>query len=462
MRQTGLNPHYALKGDLTTGAIPGLLVRMTVPMIWGLFALISLQLADMYFISRTGAEPLIAIGFTFPVTMIILSLAVAMGIATSSLVSRRIGEGDNNGARRMATHAIIIAGFAGLLITCIGIPSIDPLFRSMGADGNVLAGIRDFMTVCYAGSAFMTVLMVGNAALRATGDTKSPALILIGCAIINVILDPILIFGLAGMPPLGLWGAALANVISTALAACAGLYVLTWRQRLVVRAYCNFKSFGESLKKFLIIALPVGIANIMQPAVNTALTGMMARFGHEGVAAYGIAARVEAFVFIIIMALATGMGPIIGQNWGAGKMDRVRETLRAAFTFVIAWSLLVSLFLALFGQYVAQRFTSDPEVVRHAILYFWVVSSTYAFGNLVHGWASAFNAMGMPEKSFTMIAARLLVLTLPLAALGAHFYGTLGIYAGIAVANIICGAMTHILCWRIMRRHEQNLIQAVA
>jgi putative MATE family efflux protein len=460
MRNNGLNAHHAMKGDLTVGPVPALLVRMTVPMIWGLFALISLQLADMYFISRIGTEPLIAIGFTFPVTMIILSLSVAMGIATSSLVSRRIGEGDRDGARRMATHAVIIAAIAGLLITAVGIPSMDLLFRSMGADGAVLAGIKDFMTVCYAGSVFMTVLMVGNAALRATGDTTSPALILVGCAVINVILDPILIFGFAGLPPLGLQGAAIANLISTALAAMAGLYVLTMRRGLVVREHCNFKAFGESLAKFLVIALPVGIANIMQPAVSTALTGMMARFGHEGVAAYGIAARIEAFAFIIIMALATGMGPIIGQNWGAGKPERVRETLKAAFTFVIAWSLLISLFLILFGQYIAQRFTSEPDVIRTAMMYFWVVSSTYAFGNLVNGWASAFNAMGMPEKSFAMILARLLLVTLPLAAIGAHFYGTFGIFAGVAAANIICGISTHVICWRIMRRQEQNLAQA--
>lgn len=448
---------YSLKNNLTQGPVGPLLVRMTLPMIWGLLALISLQLADMYFISLMGTKPLVAIGYTFPVTMIVLSFSVALGITTSSLVSRKIGEGDLDQAGCLATHAMIIAASLGCIIAFLGIFTVRPLFTSMGASGDVFTGIADFMVTYYAGCIFLTVLMTGNAALRATGDTFSPAMILIGCAIINVVLDPILIFGFGFFPRMELRGAAISNVVSTALAALACLYILTRRKKLVARRHMHSGSLGHSLGKFLAIALPVGLANIIQPAVGTVLTGMLARFGHEGVAAYGIASRIEAFAFIIIMALATGMGPIIGQNWGAGKIDRVMETLKNAFSFVILWSLMISLILALLGKEFLSMFTSEPGVVRDGMLYFWIVSSTYACGNLVHGWASAYNAIGMPQRSFVMIVVRLLVMTLPLAWAGARLWGVEGLFAGIAIANILCGAGFHAMSWRDLKKRQAAL-----
>ena len=345
--------HDRLKGDLTTGRVTSHLVRLTVPMIWGLLAIISFQLADMYFIAKLGPLPLVAIGFTFPVTMVILSLIIAMGISTSSIVSRQIGTGGGDSVQRLSTHALMIAGIAGILFAVIGIATIDPVFRAMGANDSVLPLIRQFMVILYAGTAFQAVMMVGNSILRASGDTLSPALILMTCAILNIMLDPVLIFGLFGCPRLEMRGAAIANVIAFIIAMAGALYVLGIRNRFVARAHLNFAGFKDTLKRFLIIAVPVGIANIIQPLVNAFIIALLAQAGHANVAAYGIVARVEAFAFVVIMALAIGMGPIIGQNWGARQFDRVNRTLRDAFGFVFLWSMGVAVVLAVFARPVA-------------------------------------------------------------------------------------------------------------
>ena len=443
--------HYANKGDLTTGPVRGHLVRLSVPMIWGLLAIISFQLVDIYFISLLGTPQLIAIGFTFPVTMVLFSLTIAMGIATSSIVSRQIGSGDREQVTRLATHCLLIAGMAGILLALAGIALIDPVFRALGADEASLPMIHRFMAIWYAGSIFTTLPMVGNSILRSMGDTRSPALIMTLTALLNAALDPLLIFGLYGFPRLEIAGAAVSTVFSYMLATIASTYILYARRKVVSTRYFNFNAFGDSLKRFLVIALPVGLANIMQPVSNGILIGMLAGFGHEGVAAYGIVGRVEAFAFITIMALATGMAPIIGQNWGAGRIDRVRETLTNAFGFAILWSLGVAIILMLFDRAIIGLFTDDPAVARVATLYFWIVPITYMLGNLVQGWSSAFNAMGRPERSFLLITVRLFALMLPLAFLGSHLDGVRGIFLGIAAANLIAGAGAHFYSRRLVR-----------
>jgi putative MATE family efflux protein len=446
--------HYALKGDLTSGPVGRLLFKMTVPMIWGLAALISFQIADMYFVSRLGPAQLAAIGFTFPVTMFVLSLTIAMGISTSSIVSRRIGEGDRDGVRRLATHALMMTGMVGILIALIGIPLIGPVFRGMGATDMTLPAIHDFMTIYFAGAVFLALVMVGNAALRATGDTVSPALILTGCALLNLVLDPLLIYGLGGFPRLEMKGAAIANVVSEIPGVAVGLWLLARKKKVIGAEHLNFVRFGDSAKKFLTIAIPVGLANVLQPVTAAILTAMLAASGPQAVAAFGIIARVEAFAFIVIMALATGMAPIVGQNWGARQFSRVNATLKAAFAFAFGWSLAVALILAVAGRAIASAFTADPAVIHVALLYFWIVPVSYAFGNLVNGWGSAFNAMGLPKNAFLLIIVRLLVLTLPLAWMGHWLAGIAGLFGGLAAANILCGGVGFFLCWRIARRHQ--------
>ncbi len=440
--------------DLTQGSVNGHLVRLSVPMVWGLLAMISFQLADMYFLSLLGTKPLAAVGFTLPATMVVLSLTIAMGISASSIVSRQIGGGNRDGVERLSTHALMIAGMAGIVVSVMGLFLIDPVFRAMGAEEDILPLIRDFMSVYYSGSVFLTLLMVGNAILRASGDSVAPALILVSCAVINVILDPLLIFGLFGLPRMEMKGAALANVLSCFIAMLGGLYIMACRNRVLVRHHLNFRQFRDSLKRFAIIAVPVGIANILQPLTNGAITGLLAKEGHETVAAYGIASRVEAFAFVIIMALAIGMGPVIGQNWGAGLYNRVNATLKSAFLFVTGWSLFVALILALLGHGIARLFTSEPEVLRYAVLYFWIVPVSYAFGNLVNGWGSAFNAMGLPRKAFMLIVVRLFALTLPFAWIGAWLWGAPGLFAGIAAANAASGLGSHIYGWRFCKKME--------
>ena len=439
-------PH-ATKGDLTKGDIRAHLIRLSWPMIWGIGAIISFQLVDMYFIGLLGTEALAAVSFTFPVTMAIFSVIMGFGIAMSSVVSRLIGSGDRDTVQRVTTHGLLLVFLIGLGLAGLGLIFMTPLFTALGVPPELMPMVREYMTWWFAGAVFITMPLVGNAAIRAGGDTMTPALIMTLAAVMNAVLDPILIFGLFGAPRLELEGAAIATVIANGLAMIAGLSILYGREKLICTNYLKrCGAFGDSAKRLLFIALPAGLTNAIQPLVNAFIIALLAQSGPAAVAAYGVVSRVEAFVFIVIMGVAVGMGPIIGQNWGAQHYSRVNETLRLAIRFAVAWSLLVAGTLILFAEHIATFFSDDPNVIAVAMLFFWIVPITYMFSNLVNGWASAFNAMGMPQRSFIMIVVKMLCLMLPAVYLGFMLQGIFGLFAAIAVVNILAGVIFHFWC----------------
>lgn len=447
---------YGNKGNLLEGEIRRHLVRLSVPMIWGILAIISFQVVDLYFISLLGTQQLAAISFTFPVTMAVFYLVMGLAIATSSVVSRLIGQNAREDVARVATHAVLLAFVLGIALAAIGLAAIDPLFRAMGAGESMLPMIRDYMTIWYAGCVFVTTPMVGNAAIRATGDTRFPALVMCAAAAINIVLDPLLIFGLAGFPRMEIQGAALATMIANAGAMAAGLYVLHFRKKLVAVGRVHLEKLGDSLRRLLVIALPAGLTNIMAPVAQAVLIALLAQEGHEAVAAFGVVTRVESFAMVILMAVAVGMAPIIGQNWGAGRFDRVHRTLRLALGFSALWSLGVALALGLFARPVAGLFSAEPGVIDLAALYFLIVPLSYIPGNLVNGWASAFNAMGLPRRAFVMIAVRMLILQIPLAVAGHALHGAAGVFAAVALTNILAGGVFHVLNLRACARREHE------
>lgn len=451
---------YANKGNLTEGSIIRHLVRLTLPMTWGIFAIISFQLVDTFYISLLGTAELAAFSLTFPVAMTVFSLFIGFQIAMASVGSRLIGEGQRETMQRVATHAIFLVFGLGIMIAAAGLIFHDPIFLLLGATPEMMPDIWSYMSIWFMGAVFVTVPMINNAAMRADGDSMTPALIMTIVAVINIILDPILIFGLFGFPRLEIQGAAIATIFANACAMGTGLYINYARKNLILNPIkIGFVHFGNSMKRLLFIAIPAGLTNTIQPMVNAFIFALLAGYGHEAIAAFGVVTRIEAFAFVILMALATGMAPIIGQNWGAGKFSRVNETLKVAIRFNVLWSISIAIVLGLFARPIASLFTESEEMIGYAVLFFWMVPFSYAFSNLIMGWGSAFNAMGMPQRSMAMIVIKMLVLTVPAVLIAEHFYGIKGIFGAIAGVNVIAGTLFHIVNWKkchAMERENTN------
>lgn len=451
------------KGDLTQGNLTRHLIRLSLPMTWGIGVIISFQLVDMYFISQLpGTHDLAAISFTFPITFAIFSITIGFSIAMSSVISRLIGAGDDETVRQVVTHGLMmVLGVSSLLNLSIYLLQ-NTIFSAMGAEGEMLESIRSYMNLWFLGAICVSVPMTGNAAIRAGGDAVTPATVMTMAALMNVILDPIMIFGHFGFPRMELEGAALATVISNIFAMLLGFYILAFRKKLICTVTAlHLEKFWSSVKRLLFITIPVSIANVIQPIVSALIVSLLATHGHEAVAAFGIVNRIESFAFIILMGLAVGMAPIIGQNFGAGKFDRIRETLKKAIGFSMVWSFFVAIALGILGKQIAGLFEQDPKIIEYAGLFFWIVPITYIFSNLIRGWASAFNAMGKPHRSFMMVIVELVVLMIPAIYLGNHFGGVKGIFIAVASVNVLAGTIFHLWSWRTCRQLEKSTTQPV-
>jgi putative MATE family efflux protein len=428
--------------DLTTGSIPQHLFNLSLPMVWGILAIVSMQLADVYFIAGLGRVPLEAISFTFPVSMAVFSLVMGMSIATASVCARLIGARDTDGMKHFLGHALFIAFITGILLAILGEIIIRPLFVAMGAGPEHINDIMDFMRISLWGYVFITIPLVGNAALRAAGDSFVPSLIMIGVAIFNIPLSYALVHGDWGFPDMGVSGAATANVIANFLAACGGLIVLL-KRGLIDKSCLTFNNFSNSAKRLLTIAIPVGLANLIGPIVAGIITSMLATSGTAAVAAFGIVTRIEAVAAVILMALSIGLGPIIGQNFGAKKYDRIEATITLALRFSVYWSFAVGISMMLAGSMIARQFTVEPDIIHIVATYFILTGVTGAIANLAVGWGSVWNALGKPQFSVGIQVVQSLIGTVLFAWVGHLLGGWFGLFTALAIRNLVFGIAIH-------------------
>ncbi|WP_253273008.1 MATE family efflux transporter [Halomonas sp. PR-M31] len=273
---------------LLTGPIASTLFKKSLPVVAGSIAMLLFNLVDAWFIARLGTQPLAAFSFTFPVSFAAISLAIGMAIGTSAVVARRLGHGEVGTVRRRATDAFLLALLVGVAVTLAGRTSVVPLFTALGADQSLMPYIQAYMDVWYLGAAFVIAPRVLNSVLRAQGNTLIPGMMMGGAALLNAMLDPVLIFGLGPIPALGMSGAALATVISW-----AAMTLALFAQR-DLRALMDFGRFKlaaliESWRELGRIALPAAITSVFTPIAMALVTRIVADYGHAAVAASGSA-----------------------------------------------------------------------------------------------------------------------------------------------------------------------------
>jgi putative MATE family efflux protein len=415
---------------------------MTLPMIGGIFASMAFNLADTYYVGQLGTAELAAMSFTFPVVFLMISLAIGLGAGTSSVVARALGASDWRRARRLTTDALILAAIVVAGFSVAGVLTIGPVFGVLGASLDLLPLIRDYMTIWYAGVVFLVVGFVAMSAIRATGDSRLPAMLLIGAAIVNVVLDPLLIFGLFGLPRLELEGAAIATVLSRAGMLAIAVGVLYRRLGLLSFARPRWVRLAASWRRVLHVGLPAAGTNMIIPAATAAVMPLIAASGGtEAVAGFGVATRIEAMTMVVFYAMSSIMGPFAGQNVGAGRHDRIRQALRYGALFCVVWGAVIAVVLALSGGAIAALFNNKEAVVSAASLYLDVVPLSYGAAGIIMIVNAAFNGIGKPLPAVILSTIRMFGLYVPLAYAGASVLGLVGIFAAIAAANLVVGAV---------------------
>ncbi|WP_412841783.1 MATE family efflux transporter, partial [Aeromonas dhakensis] len=233
LRQMYRDQPVTRPNPLLTAPMTSVLLRMTGPMILGIVAILAFNLVDTFFIGMLGTQALAAISFTFPVTFVVTSLAMGLGAGLSAVMGHALGQGKHEEAARITTDNLFLAVLLVTLIAVAGALTIHPLFRLLGASDALIALIYDYMLIWYLTVPMLVLPMVGNAAIRATGDTKTPSLVMTVAGLVNGVLDPLLIFGIGPFPEWGIRGAAIATSLSWLMAMLVSLYILRHREGLL-------------------------------------------------------------------------------------------------------------------------------------------------------------------------------------------------------------------------------------
>ncbi len=420
---------------LTHGSVPRTMAKLSVPMMGGIFSAIAFNLADTYFVAELGTFELAAMSFTFPVVMVLVGVAWGLGSGMTASVSRAIGEGDETRVVRLSSDGLMLGFVSVLVLASIGMVTIEPLFFALGASEDLIPLIADYMFIWYPGMVFLVIPMVANATIRATGDTKTPALIIIGATGFNVVLDPILIFGWFGVPALGLRGAALATVIARGTTMIATILVLRSRERLLDLRPPGLRDVWESWKTIGQVAVPATATNLFSPMASAVITRMIAGYGAPAVAAWGAGSRISAFVLIPVLGYCSGLAPFVGQNWGAGLLDRVRMARNIGYASSLVWGGLAVLGLRVFGEAIAVLFSEDQAVVREIAHYLSIIPIGYAMVGTMSVTEETLNSVGRPILASIQTLIYSFAFAIPLALLGGAHYGLTGMFFGLALAD---------------------------
>lgn len=434
---------------LLSQPIGRVLLNMSLPNLIGILTILGFSLVDTFFISQLGTEALAAISFTFPVTLVISSIAIGIGAGVSTNLGRLIGSGNSHKAKVFLHDALMLTFWLIAAVSLVGSLCIGPLFTLLGANDSSLPLIRDYMFLWYLGAPLLVLLMVGNQGLRATGDTKSPAKIMALAALINLILDPLLIFGLGPFPRLEIQGAAIATLVSWIVALSLSGYLLIIKRNLVEFAELNIARMRLNWKQLAHIAQPAALMNLLNPVANALIMAMLARIDHSAVAAFGAGTRLESVLLIAVMALSSSLVPFVAQNLGAGQRERAREALLLSLKFVLVFQTLLYLPLLFLATPIAQLFSSDPQVIEWLTFYIIALPAAYGPLGMVILTATTLNAYHRPMSSLLLNLCRLFVLLLPFAAVGSYLGGVKGLLLALPITNAIMGIACYILARQI-------------
>lgn len=437
--------------DLTTGPVAGHLRRQATPMAFGLVALISFDAVDLFFVSRLGDAPLAAISFTFPIIWLLSSIIIGFEAGAASCISRAVGRGDHDSARRLTTDTAALGGLVSLVLCLIGLATINPLFRLLGSPEDLLPYVNDYMGIWYWSEPLAAVMWICLAAMRARGNSLLEGKIITAAAVINAVLDPIFIFGLFGFPRMEIAGAALATLVANSIMLVGVLIYLHVRLEVFATPFTAIKEIVDSWRQVLHVGLPAVLTNAIVPISNGIIVSMVAAFGIDAVAGFGIAMRIEPIFLIAFFALSAVTSPFMGQNIAAGKFDRLFEARGVIARFCVGFGLAMAVLLALVAYPLTGLFSETEAIQIVAVRYLWIMGLSYGAYGLVMATCAGFNGIGHPMPGVVISGLRTLVLFLPLALLGRAFFDFYGLFYAAAISNILVGLLGYIWFGRQLR-----------
>ena len=454
-------PDARPRGRFTGGSVLRHVLVMTLTGTVGTLSIFAVDLLSLVYVSRLGSTELkAAAGFATQVLVYPVAVNIGITIAVTAAVSRALGAGHRARARRIAASGLLIAGLLGAAVAVAALLGAAPalsLFGARGAPGEVA---ERFLLIALPGNVPLALGMALSGVLRAVGDARRAMTVTLAGGVVVAVLDPLLIFGLH----LGIYGAAISTLVSRFVLLGVGLHGVAKVHGLL--QWPRLRTLGLDARILAAVAVPAIAANLATPFGNGYALHVYAAYGDSAVAASAIIDRTVYVGFAVVFALTGAIGPILGQNLGAGLHARVSETLTRCFAVTVAYTLAVWLVLALAWPGIAALFRASPETTAYLGFFCRYGVSAWLFIGMLFVANAAFNNLGFPLLSMLFNWGRATLGTLPCVALGAHLGGVeggmLGMAAGAAVFGIGAVVTAYGAVGRLARRDAAHPTRVLA
>ncbi len=425
--------------DFTEGKLSRAIFLLSVPMVLEMAMESVFAIVDIFFVSKLGPDAVATVGITESMITVVYAIAIGLSMATTSVVSRRIGEKDKDSAARTAMQSIITGFFASLLIAIPGVIFASDLLRAMGANRQIVEELSSYTTIMLGGNIVIMLLFIINAVFRSSGDAAISMRVLWIGNIINIILDPCLILGLGPFPEMGIKGAAIATTIGRGIAVLYQLYILFAGKKRV-------KILKEHIRvnfKLILKILKISMGGIGQNIIATSswiiLVRIISEFGSAALAGYTISIRIIIFALLPSWGLSNAAATLVGQNLGAKKPERAERSVWITGAVNMMLLGVFGIVMILFPEKFIMLFIDDPEVVKSGVLGLRIISMGFLAYGLGMVLVNAFNGAGDTSTPTKINLIAFWLIEIPLAYILAIHFGMQekGVFIAIVIAETI-------------------------
>jgi len=403
--------------------ISSLLIKLSAPAIVGMLIQALYNIIDSIYVGRIGTDSLSALSLSFPVQMILISLGVGTGVGASSLISRLLGKGNSDRASNAAEHVFFIAIIYGIVVGLAGFFLSDDIVRMFTSDPVLINLAQKYIRIIMIGSIAIFAPTTFNYILRGEGNTFLPMMTMVIGAVINIILDPFMIFGIGFFPELGIKGAAIATITSRMIGGIFITFILFSEKNELSLKLKDFVFDWEIIKEIYQVGLPAVVNRLIFSFAVMFINKILGNFNSTAIAVMGIIFRLQSFFLMAVFGLNQGYLPLVGYNYGYNKPERLKRTVLLGGATALSFGTIGFIVFYFFPEFLLNLFNNDPKLMAIGVPAFKTVSLSYFFMVLNIIGVATFQAIGQGVPSLIVTFLRQAVFLVPGMFLISHFFG---------------------------------------
>ncbi len=438
-------------GDAPLGR---LLIKLSLPGVATTISTSLYNIVNTLWVTRIGYTAIAALTIVFPYQILYWAVGGGTGTGLAAFVSRRFGEKKPEATNQAAGQIFFLSAFWGLLFILVAAFLHDPLLRFLGAKPDFMDYARQYFVITAYGSPLAIFAVIVSSLMRGSGDTVKPMIVMISSTLINVVLDPLLIFGIGPFPELGVAGAALGTVISQACGALFGLYYLLAGKTAYHIKLAHLLPNWSIIKEIYRVGMPSVVTQFVESFAFMLFNIIISSFGSIYIAVVGIVIRISDFMFMPVMGVSNGLLPIVGYNFGAKNYTRLWKGVKLASVGIMLLLVVLTVLMVIFAPWIVSIFSNDPSLTEKTIPAFRIMLSSMCVVGPTIMFITAFQGLSQGMKALLLSLLRQFIIFIPIMLLFRYIWGIMGVWVSAPVADILSFLLVFAFIRREYNKHR--------